>query len=121
MGGAERSLDDIGGALVAVETIAQGDIWWAEIESDRRPVLVVSRDEAIRKLNRIVVAPITSNVRGIPTEVALDNDDGLSYDSAASFDNLGVLLKSHLTERVGSISHRRYEMCAALTAMADCW
>lgn len=40
--------------------------------------------------------------------------------AAASFDNLRVALKSHLTERVGSIAHRRDEICAALAAMADC-
>ena len=53
--------------------------------------------------------------RGAP-----DSDDGLPHRSAASFDNLRVILKSYLTERVASISHRRSEMCAALAAMADC-
>ena len=100
--------------------IAQGDIWWAESELGRRPVLVVTRNEAIDVLNRVVVAPITRTVRGIPTEVPLDIDNGLPHRSAASFDNLRVIGKSHLTERLGSISHRRSEMCAALAAMADC-
>lgn len=99
--------------------MAQGDIWWAESETGRRPVLVVTRSEAIPALNRVVVAPITRTVRGIPTEVPLGSDDGLSQRCAASFDNLRVVLKSHLTERVGSVS-RRSEMCAALAAMADC-
>ncbi len=101
-------------------TPAQGDIWWAESELGRRPVLVVTRNEAIPVLNRVVVAPITRTVRGIASEVSLDADDGLAHPCAASFDNLRVILKSHLTERVGSLSHRRAEMCAALVAMADC-
>ena len=100
--------------------MAQGDIWWAESELGRRPVLVVTRNETIPVLNKVVVAPITRTVRGIPTEVPLDPDGGLPDRSAASFDNLRVVVKSHLTERVGSISHRRAEICAALAAMADC-
>ena len=67
-----------------------------------------------------MVAPITRTVRGIPTEVALDTDDGLPFLCAASFDNLRVMLKSHLAERVSALPHRRSEMCAALAAMADC-
>ncbi len=100
--------------------MAQGDIWWAESELGRRPVLVVTRNEAIDVLNKVVVAPITRTVRDIPTEVPLDSDDGLPHRSAASFDNLQVVAKSHLTERVASISDRRSEICAALAAMADC-
>ena len=99
---------------------AQGDVWWAESELGSRPVLVVTRNEAIPVLRRLVVAPITRTVRGIATEVALDSDDGLTHPCAASFDNLRVVLKSQLTERVGSISYRRSEICAALSAMADC-
>ncbi len=100
--------------------MAQGDIWWAESEMGRRPVLVVTRNEAIGVLNKVVVAPVTRTVRGIPTEVPLDSEDGLPHRSAASFDNLRVVAKSHLTERVGSIAHRRSEICTALAAMADC-
>ena len=100
--------------------MAQGDIWWAESEMGRRPVLVLTRNEAIPVLNKVVVAPITRTVRGIPTEVPLDSESGLTDRGAASFDNLRVVVKSHLTERVGSISHRRAEICAALAAMADC-
>ncbi|MYH43072.1 MAG: type II toxin-antitoxin system PemK/MazF family toxin [Acidimicrobiaceae bacterium] len=99
--------------------VAQGDIWWAESELGRRPVLVVTRNEAIAVLNKVVVAPITRTVRDIPTEVPLDADDGLPHRSAASFDNLRVVAKAHLTERVASIAHRRSEICAALAAMAD--
>ena len=100
--------------------MAQGDIWWAESEMGRRPVLVVTRNEAIGVLNKVVVAPVTRTVRGIPTEVPLDSEDGLPHRSAASFDNLRVVAKSHLTERVGSIVYRRSEICAALAALADC-
>ena len=101
-------------------TPAQGDVWWAEAEDRRRPVLVVTRSEAIPVLNRILVAPVTRTVRGIPTEVTLDADDGVAEPCAASFDNLQPIPKSLLTDRLGSIRHRRTEICAALKALADC-
>lgn len=100
---------------------AQSDIWWYESEESKsRPVLVVTRDEVIPGLRRIMVAPVTRTIRGIVTEVPLDVEDGLDYPCVAAFDNLQVVLKSHLTERVGTIAHRRYEICTALNAVADC-
>ena len=101
-------------------TPAQGDVWWAEAEDRRRPVLVVTRSEAIPVLNRVLVAPVTRTVRGIPTEVPLDADDGLLEPCAASFDNLQPIPKSLLTDRLGSIRDRRHKICAALEALADC-
>ncbi|WP_420446010.1 type II toxin-antitoxin system PemK/MazF family toxin [Candidatus Poriferisodalis sp.] len=99
---------------------AQCDVWWAQSPGGRRPVLVITRNEAIPVLNKLVVAPITRTVRGIATEVALDADDGLAQPCAASFDNLRVVLKSHLVERVSALPHRRTDICTALAAMADC-
>jgi len=101
-------------------TLAQGEIWWAEAEDRRRPVLVVTRDEAIPVLTRILVAPVTRTVRGIPTDLPLDLDDGLPESCAASFDNLQPIRKSFLTDRLGSIHNRRHEICATLEALADC-
>jgi mRNA interferase MazF len=101
-------------------TPAQGDIWWAESERQRRPVLVVTRSEAIPVLNRILVAPVTRTIRGIPTEVGLGREDGLPEPSVASFDNLQPVPKSFLTSRLGAIRHRRYEICSALEALSDC-
>jgi mRNA interferase MazF len=99
---------------------AQGDIWWAEAEDKRRPVLVVSRTEVIPVLDWIVVAPITRSIRGIPTEIALDTQEGLDVPCVASFDNLQPIRKSFMTEIVGSLPQRRYQICQALSALADC-
>lgn len=101
-------------------TPAQGDIWWAEAEDKRRPVLVVSRSEAVPVLDWIVVAPVTRTVRRIPTEIALDVEQGLSMPCAASFDNLQPIRKTFLTERLGSLQDARTEICRALGALADC-
>ncbi len=101
-------------------TPAQGDVWWAEAEDKRRPVLLVTRTEAIPILTWIVIAPITRTIRGIPTEIALHPDDGLTTACVAAFDNLQPIRKSYLTELAGSISGRRSEICRALAALADC-
>jgi mRNA interferase MazF len=99
---------------------AQGEIWWAEAEDQRRPVLVVTRSEAVAVLTGIVVAPVTRTVRSIPTEVPLGEDEGLGVDCAASFDNLQRIRRTALVERIGSLGPRREEICNSLRALADC-
>lgn len=99
---------------------AQGEIWWAESEGQRRPVLVVTRSEAIGALTGIVVAPVSRTVRSIPTEIGLGEKDGLRVECAASFDNLQRVRRSALTERAGDLGLRREEICGALRALADC-
>ena len=101
-------------------TPLQGDIWWAEAEEKRRPVLVVTRSEAVPVLNWILVAPITRTTRGIPTELPLDEEHGVDVPCAASFDNLQPIRKTFLTERIGSLPFPRPAICRTLAAMADC-
>lgn len=98
----------------------QGEIWWAETEHKRRPVLVVTRSEAVEVLTGIVVAPVSRTVRAIPTEIVLSEEDGLGVECAASFDNLQRIRRSALTERAGTLGARREEICRALRALADC-
>ena len=98
----------------------QGEIWWAEVEAMRRPVLVVTRSEAVRVLTALVVAPVTRTIRGIPTEISLGKDEGLDVECVASFDNMQRIRRSALTLRVGELGVRRDEVCGALRAMADC-
>lgn len=102
---------------------SQGDIWWAESpELGRRPMLVITREAALPVLGRVLVAPVTRTVRGIPSEVALGLAEGLAFDSAASFDNLQPIPRGSLVERAGALDHsRRDEICRALGAVADCW
>ena len=87
----------------------------------RRPVLIVSRDEVIPVLNNVVVAPVTSTVRDIPTCVPVGPDEGIDHDSVATFDNLAAVPKSVLTVRLGSLGPGgKRQICAALAAMSDC-
>ena len=101
----------------------QGEVWWAEApDLGRRPVLVVTRNAALPILNRILVAPVTRTVRGIPTEVALGGPEGLSEHCAAAFDNLQPIPRLALIERAGGLGPSRSgEICRALGALADCW
>lgn len=108
--------DDRGRALVAP---GQGEIWWAEAEDKRRPVLVVTRSEAVPSLSTLVVAPVTRSARGIPTEIPLGRREGMSVDCVASFDNLQPALRSALTQRIGELQSR-WEICRALAALSDC-
>jgi mRNA interferase MazF len=104
-----------------VSSPTQGEIWWAEAEDKRRPVMVVTRDQAIPILTWIVVAPVTRTVREIPTEVSLGEAEGLPGPCAASFDNLQPVRRSFLTRRVGRLdAARRGDLCRALSALADC-
>ena len=99
----------------------QGEVWWAEAEDKRRPVLVCTRSEAIPVLSAIVVAPVTRTTRGIPTELSLGEEEGLGVACAASFDNLQTIPRYALTSRLGRLaSARQNELCQALRAMSDC-
>jgi len=98
----------------------QGEIWWAASEDKRRPVLVVTRSEAVGVLTAVVVAPVTRTVRSIPTEVSLGSDEGLAVECVATFDNLQRVRRAALTERAGDLGPRRDDVCLALRALADC-
>jgi mRNA interferase MazF len=102
--------------------VAQAELWLMETPNrKRRPVLVVSRDEVIPVVNNVVVAPVTSTIRRIPTCIPVGPGEGIDHDSVATFENLAAVPKSVLTTRLGSLGvDGRYQICAALEAMADC-
>jgi len=100
----------------------RGEVWWAEVaDTGRRPFLVLTRTRAIPVLHSVIAAPLTRTTRGIPTELPLGPDDGVPTDCAASFDNIRVIPKDHLTERVCILDPlRMLEACAALRTAVDC-
>jgi mRNA interferase MazF len=101
--------------------VRRGEVWWAEHGDKRRPVLVLTRDQAIDVLNAVVVAPATRTVRGIPSEVSVGPDDGMPARSAFSFDNLTVVPKTMLAERICVLGpERMWEACEAVRAAFDC-
>ena len=82
---------------------------------------MLTRDAAIPVLRSVVVAPITSRVRGIPTEVALGPDDGLPTTCVATLDNVTVAAKSALVARQTKLSRAKMTaVCRALNLALDC-
>lgn len=101
--------------------VAQGELWLMETPNQkRRPVLVVSRDEVIPVVNNVVVAPVTSTIRDIPTCISVGAGEGIDHDSVATFDNLAAVPKSVLTKRLGELGGGRQRICHALEALANC-
>lgn len=102
--------------------IHRGEIWWADVPGDKvRPVVVLTRERFIPRLTSLLVAPVTTRVRGIPTEVELDAADGMPRPCAANFDNVFTLSRSRFKTRVASLDQVRLaEVCQAYRFAAGC-
>jgi len=100
--------------------VNRGDICWYTFKAPdkRRPVLIVTRDSAIGVLNSVTIAPITSTIRSIPTEVVLTEDDGMPNICAASFDNLQTVSKSNIGDRIARLTARRMKEAGAAVSFA---
>jgi mRNA interferase MazF len=101
----------------------RGEVWWCEPpEIGRRPVVVLSRDVAIPRLRRVLVAPCTTTIRGLASEVVLDpDDDPVPRRSAVNLDSVESVSVGLLVERLGRVSDARMrEICAALEVATDC-
>ena len=101
----------------------RGEGWWCEPpDIGRRPVVVLSRSAAIIGRGRALVAPCTTTVRGLPSEVALDpHTDPVPRRCVATLDAVESASLGVLVERLGRLSDTRMrEMCAALAVAVDC-
>jgi mRNA interferase MazF len=100
--------------------VNRGDVCWYNLKSPdkKRPVLVLTRDSAIAVLNSVTVAPITSTIRSIPTELLLTRKDGLPHTCAANFDNLQTVPKGQIGDRITRLSRRRMQEAAAAVSFA---
>ena len=86
-----------------------------------RPVLVLTRASAIGYLSRITVAPITSAIRGVPSEVVVGPDDGLKQPCAINLHNVVTVSKDDIGRRVAQLGERRMlEVCRALAFALGC-
>ena len=84
----------------------RGEVWWADLgpPAGRRPVLLLSRDEAYAVRALVIVAPVTTRVRGIPSEVPLGPEDNLPRACIANLDTITTIAKASLGERLTSLS-----------------
>ena len=87
----------------------------------QRSVLVLTRDSAIGHLAAVTVAPITSTIRGVPSEVMLDIDDGMKGPCAVNLHNAVTVAQARLGRRVANLSSGRMQVvCAALRFSLGC-
>jgi mRNA interferase MazF len=100
--------------------VNRGDVCWYTFKAPdkKRPVLVLTRNSAIAVLNSVTIAPITSTIRNIPTEVILTRDDGLPNTCAANFDNIQTVPKSNVGDRIARLTARRMREAAAAVSFA---
>lgn len=102
--------------------VTRGDVWWYDHpEQGRRPYLILTRNEAIPVLQQVVAIPATRTIRGIPTEVVLDVDDGMPTSCALAVDNITAIRVALCTERVTSLTPQKlHEVCEALRLALAC-
>ncbi|MBI3207735.1 MAG: type II toxin-antitoxin system PemK/MazF family toxin [Candidatus Solibacter usitatus] len=87
----------------------------------QRPVLVLTRDSAISYLSRVTVAPVSSTIRGVPSEVILDVDDGMKAPCSVNLFNAITLPQSRLGRRLASLNaDRMHEVCSAVRFAFGC-
>jgi mRNA interferase MazF len=86
-----------------------------------RPILILTRPSAIPYLSRVTVAPITSTIRGVPSEVALGLEDGMRQPCVVNLHNVVTVSQQKLSRRLAQLSPRRMsEVCAALAFALGC-
>ena len=102
---------------------ARGEVWWCEMaEIGRRPVVVLSRDAVIPRHRRALVAPCTTTIRGLQSEVVLEpGDDPVPRRSAVNLDSVESVSLGILVERLGRLADDRMrQICAAFAVAVDC-
>ena len=112
-----------GGRCFVSALPARGEAWWCELaEIGRRPVVVLSRDAAIPRLRRALVAPCTTTVRGLVSEVGLEpGEDPVPRRCVVNLDSVESVSVAVLVERLGRLADTRMrQICAALAVAVDC-
>lgn len=89
----------------------QGEVWLAEFpnETKRRPVVILTRSGVLPHLNNVTVAPFTTNIRNIPSEVRMTPADGLAQESVISLDNIQTIEKQQLLTRLVRLSDQKLD------------
>jgi len=103
--------------------VNRGEIWLYTFKppNKRRPVLVLTRQQVIPLLSTVMVAPITSAVRGAPSEVIVGIDEGLRKDSAVNLDHVQTVERQRLHRFIGSLDRRKMaKVCGALAVAVGC-
>ncbi len=100
--------------------VGHGQVWWADLDRVR-PVVVLTRSRVAPLLPRLLVAPVTTTVRGLTTEVAIGSDEGVRDGSVVSFENAQLLSVGALLAPAGQVSAARWpEVCSAMASVMAC-
>ena len=105
------------------EDLRRGQIWLYDFRppDKRRPVVVLTRQQVIGLLRTVMVAPVTSTIRGAPSEVVVGVGEGLKFDSAINLDHVQTVRKERLRTFVGSLGQDKMrEICHALAVATGC-
>ena len=110
---------------IAQGQIARGDVrlyqFAAGDKNKKRPALVLTRNSAIAYLSTVTVAPVTSTIRGVPSEVVLNEEDGMKSPCAVNLHDAVTVSQQRLGRRVAQLSAARMnEVCAALRFSLGC-
>ena len=98
----------------------RGEVRWYEFQppDKRRPVLVLARTSVIHFLNEVTIAPITTTIRGIPSEIILGTDDGMPQDCAVNFDHLQTVPKAKVGRLITRLSAEKMTRAASAICFA---
>ncbi len=105
------------------QALARGEIWLVQLGAPdkRRPALILSRSSLLEVLQTATVVPITSTLRGSPTEVQLGTDEGLKGPCCANLTNVLTVRRSQLRRFVGTVGHAKMrQVCDALAIACGC-
>jgi mRNA interferase MazF len=103
--------------------VTRGDIWQYAFGAPdkRRPVLVLSRQDVIGLLHTVMVAPITSTIRGAPSEVVVGEAEGLKHESAINLDHVQTVDQARLVKRLGQVTpDTMRDVCRRLAIAVGC-
>ena len=103
--------------------LKRGSIWMYKFKKpDKlRPVLILSRQDVIGLIDTVIVAPITTTIYGVPSEVIVGIDQGLKHESAVNLDHIQTVSASKLNRYIGSLDERMMaEVCLALMIATGC-
>ena len=97
------------------------ELWIVEAGGSRRPALVLTRPEAVDRLDRILVALATTRVRGLPSEVRIGPDDGVQVECVLNLDTPELLSRARFVGFVSRFPPERWsEVCTAMSAAINC-
>ena len=98
----------------------RGEVWLAQLDKVR-PVVILTRDPMGRYLGSVIIAPVTSTIRGLSTEVLLTAEDGIKTPSVANTDNTQLVDRTALQRRIGSVGPTvMQQICDALHIAVGC-